>query len=73
MRERVKFFKAYAKRFAGEESGMELLQMAIVLAVTVGLIGVVKGLGDMVSRNISNASNNADAELGSIIGTGTGN
>ena len=70
---KAKALKRYAKRFIEEESGMELLQMAIVLAVTVGLIGVVKGLGDMVSRNISNASNNADAELGSIIGTGTGN
>ena len=72
MREKTEYLKKYAKRFFREESGMELLQMAIVLAITVGLIGVVKGLGDMVSRNISNASNNADAELGSIIGTGTG-
>lgn len=34
-------FKKYVKQFLTDESGMELLQLAIVVVITVGLIGVI--------------------------------
>ncbi len=58
-RKTTKYIKDYSKDFATDESGMELLQLAIVVVVTVGLIGVVIALQNMISGNIDSATEQA--------------
>ena len=53
-------FKKYVKQFLTDESGMELLQLAIVVVITVGLIGVMTKLMNTVRENISKANDNAN-------------
>ena len=56
-------FKKYVKQFLTDESGMELLQLAIVVVITVGLIGVMTKLMNTVRENISKANDNANTEM----------
>lgn len=60
-------FKKYAKQFLTDESGMELLQLAIVVVITVGLIGVMTKLMNTVRENISKANDNANTEMQGIL------
>ena len=60
-------FKKYVKQFLTDESGMELLQLAIVVVITVGLIGVMMKLMNTVRENISKANDNANTEMQGIL------
>ena len=60
-------FKKYVKQFLTDESGMELLQLAIVVVITVGLIGVMTKLMNTVRENISKANDNANTEMQGIL------
>ena len=55
-------FKKYVKQFLTDESGMELLQLAIVVVITVGLIGVMTKLMNTVRENISKANDNTEMQ-----------
>lgn len=66
-------FKNYCKEFFTEESGMELLQFAIVVVVTVGLIGVVVKLGSSISKQIGSSADAVDAwDTNNPLGGGSG-
>ena len=73
-----KKFDEYLKKFLEEETGMELLQMAIIVVVTVGLISAVFLLKNVVEKHILKAAEEADSQFQSIMpgtgytGTGTG-
>ena len=60
-------FKKYVKQFLTDESGMELLQLAIVVVITVGLIGVMTKLMNTVRENISKANDTANTEMQGIL------
>ncbi len=49
--------KNYFNDFRQDESGMELLQLAIVVVITVGLIVVVQTLGKAIYKQIEGAAN----------------
>lgn len=53
-------FQSYLKRFLNDESGMELLQLAIVVVITVGLIGAVLYLKKVIDNNIRDSAENAN-------------
>ena len=57
-------FKKYVKQFLTDESGMELLQLAIVVVITVGLM---TKLMNTVRENISKANDNANTEMQGIL------
>lgn len=59
-------FKSYLQRFVHDESGMELLQLAIVVVITVGLIGAVLVLKNIIDKNIRGAAKDADNQFKSI-------
>lgn len=59
--------KRYAKEFWNNESGMELLQLAIVIVITVGLIGVMTTVMNTVRNNISKANDNANDQMQGIL------
>lgn len=65
---RIKKMKNYTYRFIHDESGMELLQFAIGLVITVALIGAVMILKDVVENNILKASDEANEQMGSLLG-----
>lgn len=52
--------REYGKKFVSDESGMELLQLAIVVVITVGLITVVMGLQTSIRNKIKNSSEAVD-------------
>jgi hypothetical protein len=53
--------------FWNDESGMELLQLAIVIVITVGLIGVMTTVMNTVRSNISKANDNANDQMQGIL------
>lgn len=52
--------KEYAKKFYKDESGMEFLQVAIVVAIVVGLIAGIRALSGKIDESINNASSEVD-------------
>ncbi|MCR1984889.1 hypothetical protein NSB24_01395 [Blautia coccoides] len=60
-------FKRYCSRFLYDESGMEMLQFAIILVITVGLIAACVALKNVVESNINNASEEANEQMGSLL------
>ena len=66
--------KNYFKEFMTDESGMELLQEAIIVVIAVSLIAVVMKLRDTVGGKIESTSKYVDETL--VVeqgGTGKGN
>lgn len=63
----MKRFKNYVKEFIQDESGMELLQMAIAVVVTVALIGVAFKVKSVVSKNISDAADQANSSMQDLL------
>ena len=59
--------KNYMRDFWNDESGMELLQLAIVIVITVGLIGVMTTVMNTVRSNISKANDNANDQMQGIL------
>lgn len=57
----MKQFKQYCKSFICDDSGMELLQLAIVVVITVGLIGVVTALQKIIAGRITDASKQVES------------
>lgn len=57
----------YMHDFWNDESGMELLQLAIVIVITVGLIGVMTTVMNTVRSNISKANDNANDQMQGIL------
>lgn len=59
--------KNYMHDFWNDESGMELLQLAIVIVITVGLISVMTTVMNTVRSNISKANDNANDQMQGIL------
>ena len=59
--------KNYMHDVWNDESGMELLQLAIVIVITVGLIGVMTTVMNTVRSNISKANDNANDQMQGIL------
>ena len=55
--------KNYMKEFVTEDSGMELLQEAIIVVIAVSLIAVVMKLRDAVGKKIEATSSYVDTNL----------
>lgn len=65
----MKNVKAYLKSVRDDESGMEILQFAIVLVATVALIGVVMAMKDTVANYISRAGDQVDDQFNNALQT----
>lgn len=59
--------KNYVDRFIKDESGMELMQFAIVVVITAGLIAVAMTIRDTTSKAITNANQIADEEFNNAL------
>lgn len=59
----VQELKNYNYEFWHEEDGMELLQLALVVVVVVGLFAVVLGLQSVIGDNIGKAASDANADF----------
>ena len=59
--------KNYMHDCWNDESGMELLQLAIVIVITVGLIGVMTTVMNTVRSNFSKANDNANDQMQGIL------
>lgn len=64
--------RQYCKDFKSDESGMEFLQFAIIVVVTVGLFAVIMGLKTVIENNIQKASDEANSQMGGLLGGGGG-
>lgn len=59
----VQELKKYNYEFWHEEDGMELLQLALVVVVVVGVFAVVLKLQSVVADNIDQAANKASEDF----------
>lgn len=64
--------KQYCKDFNKDESGMEFLQFAVIVVITVGLITVIVALKTVIEQNIQKASDEANSQMGGLLGGGNG-
>ena len=64
--------KKYISDFWNDESGMELLQLAIVIVITVGLIGVATAVMNTGKANINKANENANDQMQGILNNANG-
>lgn len=55
--------RKYLKEFIKNESGMELLQEAIIVVIAVGLIAAAVGLKDTINKKITDTSDFVDDTL----------
>ena len=53
----------YIDHFINDESGMELLQEAIIVVIAVGLIAAAVGLKDTINKKITDTSDFVDDTL----------
>lgn len=67
MKERIRRLSGYARNFIRNEEGMEFLQFAIIVVVTVALIGVVTVLKNVIENNIQQASDEANEQMGGLL------
>ena len=61
-------FKSYINEFMDDESGMELLQFAVIIAITVALIPVVMKIFNTVKGNMETANTQAENEFNALNG-----
>ncbi len=59
----VQELKNYNYEFWHEEDGMELLQLALVVVVVVGIFAVVLGLQSVIADNIGKSANQANEDF----------
>ena len=62
----------YVEKFIKDESGMELMQFAIVVVITAGLIAVAMTIRDTTSSAITNANQIADEEFNNALNSAGG-
>lgn len=60
--------REYAKDFVQDESGMELLQLAIVVVITCGLIMAVKGVQSAIESGLNRSATQTTNEFDNILG-----
>ena len=65
-------FRNYVEKFIKDESGMELMQFAIVVVITAGLIAVAMTIRDTTSSAITNANQIADEEFNNALNSAGG-
>ena len=59
--------REYAKDFVQDESGMELLQLAIVVVITCGLIGAVVGIQSAIDTGLTGSATQTTQMFDSIL------
>lgn len=65
--------KTYTKSFFKDESGMEILQAAGIIVLSVGMLALVFKLGDTIKKYISDANDEADRQFkDTLTGNGSG-
>lgn len=62
--------KEYFTNFFTDESGAELLEMAIAVVVTVGMIAAVVVLGSTIKNAIESATRTAQNSFSNVLGGG---
>lgn len=60
--------KEYANEFVQDESGMELLQLAIVVVITCGLIVAVTSVQSAISKGLERSANQTTKKFDEILG-----
>lgn len=60
--------REYAKDFVQDESGMELLQLAIVVVITCGLIGAVTLVQSAISDGLGRSATRTTQKFDEILG-----
>lgn len=60
--------KEYANEFVQDESGMELLQFAIVVVITCGLIVAVTGVQSAISKGLERSATRTTQKFDEILG-----
>ena len=60
--------REYAMDFVQDESGMELLQLAIVVVITCGLIMAVKGVQSAIESGLNRSATQTTNEFDNILG-----
>ncbi len=60
MKELMNRAKAYSKELVSDESGMELLQVAVIVALAAGLISIIAWLFTVIGNKISDAADDVD-------------
>lgn len=60
MKDMIKRAKEYGNELIYDESGMEFLEVAIIIALVVGLIGVIAYLFTMIGNKVSDAGESVD-------------
>ena len=63
----MKKIKQYLTEVKEDESGMEILQFAIVLVATVALIGVVMAMKDTIANYITRAGDQVDDQFNNAL------
>ena len=62
--------REYAKDFVQDESGMELLQLAIVVVITCGLIGAVVGIQSVIKNGLNDSTDTVTSGFNEAFGRG---
>ena len=55
--------KTYIKNFIRDEEGMEILQFAIVILITVGLIGVIMTIGKSIKGQLETTNDTMNSKF----------
>lgn len=61
MKDLMKRAKEYGNELIYDESGMEFLEVAIIIALVVGLIGVIAYLFTMIGNKVSDAGESVES------------
>ena len=62
--------REYAKDFVQDESGMELLQLAIAVVITCGLIGAVVGIQSVIKNGLNDSADTVTSGFNEALGRG---
>ena len=60
--------REYAKDFVQDESGMELLQLAIAVVITCGLIGAVVGIQSVIKNGLNDSADTVTSGFNEALG-----
>lgn len=62
-----KSVKGYAEEFVRDDSGMELLQFAIIVVISCGLIAAVKGIQTAVNNGLNDSASEVESGFDSAM------
>lgn len=59
--------RSYAEEFVRDDSGMELLQFAIIVVISCGLIAAVKGIQTAVNNGLNDSASEVESGFDSAM------